>query len=83
MNADVGLYFNNQRIGALRFVPESPLPKNVLDPVTQDFDVFYHLDKFNDIINILRYEKPLWIDIDDMMNAQILTNLERIGEEES
>lgn len=83
MTANVPLYFNNQTIGALRFVDETPLPKNVLDPVTEDFDVFYHLDRFNDIITILRYEKPLWIAIDDNLNAQIVTNLEPIGEEET
>jgi len=83
MAANVPLYFNNQVLGVLRFVEESPLPKNVLDPVTEDFDVFYHLDRFNDIINILRYEKPLWISIDDNLNAQIVTHFEPTGEEES
>jgi hypothetical protein len=41
----------NNNIGALRFVDESPLPKNIIN---QDgtFDIFYHIDRFNDIINI-------------------------------
>lgn len=83
VTANVPLYFNNQHVGTIRFVKESPLPQNVVNPATQDFDVFYPLDKFNDVINILRYEKPLWMDIDEIMNAQILTHLEPVGEEET
>jgi hypothetical protein len=82
MTANVPLLYNKQVLGVLRFVDVSPLPKNVLDPVTEDFDVFYHLDRFNDIINILRYEKPLWIAIDDNLNAQIVSHIEPIGEQE-
>ena len=83
MMANVALYFNNQVLGVLRFVDVSPIPQNVLDPDTEDFDVYYHLDRFNDIVNILRYEKPLYISVDDFLNAQIGMNREPVGEEES
>jgi hypothetical protein len=79
----VPLYFNNQHVGTIRFVDETPLPPNVVNPTNEDFDVFYPLDKFKDIINILRYEKPLWMDIDELLNAQIVTHMEPVGEEET
>jgi hypothetical protein len=74
---------DNNGIGDLRFVDESPLPKNIIN---QDgtFDIFYHIDRFNDIVNILRYEKPLWVFIDTQFKSgQIVTVREPIGEEES
>lgn len=74
---------DNNNIGALRFVDESPLPKNIIN---QDgtFDIFYHIDRFNEIINISRYEKPLWVFIDtDFKSGQIQAMGEPIGEEES
>lgn len=44
----------------------------------------YHISRFNDIINILRYEKPLYIYIEtDNWGRGILTDPEGIGEEES
>jgi hypothetical protein len=74
---------DNNSIGTLRFVDESPLPKNIIN---QDvtFDIFYHIDRFNDIINILRYEKPLWVSIDTQFKSgQIQAIREPVGEEES
>ena len=56
---------DNNNLGALRFVDESPLPKNIINE-DGTFDIFYHIDRFNDIINILRYEKPLWVSIDNV-----------------
>ncbi|HLN34005.1 MAG TPA: hypothetical protein VK250_01835 [Nitrososphaeraceae archaeon] len=74
---------DNNSIGTLRFVDESPLPKNIIN---QDgtFDIFYNIDRFNDIINILRYEKPLWVSIDTQFKSgQIQAIREPVGEEES
>ena len=64
---------DNNRIGTLRLVDQSLLPENIIN---QDgtFDIFYHIDRFNDIINILRYEKPLWVSIDsNFKSGQIQT----------
>ena len=72
---------DNNRIGTLRLVDQS-LPENIIN---QDgtFDIFYHIDRFNDIINILRYEKPLWVSIDTQFKSgQIQAVREPVGEEE-
>ena len=74
---------DNNRIGTLRLVDQSLLPENIIN---QDgtFDIFYHIDRFNDIINILRYEKPLWVSIDTQFKSeQIQAVREPVGEEES
>lgn len=64
---------DNNNLGVLRFVDESPLPKNIINE-DGTFDIFYHIDRFNDIINILRYEKPLWVSIDsNFKSGQIQT----------
>lgn len=74
---------DNNSIGTLRLVDESPLTKNITN---QDgtFDIFYHINRFNGIINILRYEKPLWVSIDTQFKSgQIQAVREPVGEEES
>jgi len=74
---------DNNSIGTLRFVDDSPLPKNIINQ-DETFDIFYHIDRFNDIINILRYEKPLWVYIDTQFKSgQIQAIREPVGEEES
>jgi hypothetical protein len=74
---------DNKMFGTLRFVEESPLPKNIINE-DGTFDVFYHLDRFNDVITILRYEKPLWFHLDDnFKSGQIQALHEPVGEEES
>jgi hypothetical protein len=84
MTAHIHLLDNdNNSIGTLRLVDESPLPKNIIN---QDgtFDIFYHTNRFNGIINILRYEKPLWVSIDTQFKSgQIQAVREPVGEEES
>ena len=84
MSAYIPLSDNDKNsIGTLRFVDESPLPKNIIN---QDgtFDIFYHIDRFSDIINILRYEKPLGVSIDTQFKSgQIQAIREPVGEEES
>ena len=72
---------DNKMIGTLRFVEEFPLPRNIINE-DGTFEVFYHLDRFNDIITILRYEKPLWFHLDDhFKSVQIQALHEPVGEE--
>lgn len=43
----------------------------------------FHLSQFNDIVNTVRYEKPLYLILTtDNWNGSISTNLEPVGEEE-
>jgi hypothetical protein len=84
LSADIQLRDEDKNhIGMLRFVDTSPLPNNIVHS-NNEFDVFYHLDRFNDIINILRYEKPIGITFDtDYKILEIQATQEPVGEEES
>jgi hypothetical protein len=69
-------------VGTIVFVDdESQLPSN------KDYNgrpvLYYPLSRFNDLINILRYEKPLyiWLNTDNLM-GNIGTTLEPVGEQE-
>ena len=74
---------DKQHIGKLIFVDMSPLPNNIVHS-NNEFDAFYHLDRFNDIVNILRYEKPIGIYFDnDYKRFEIQATREPVGEEES
>lgn len=43
----------------------------------------FSASQFNDIINILRYEKPLFLRMDpDTLNGDLATSTEEIGEQE-
>ena len=81
--AVIALRFNNQTVAVLRFQDELPVPKNTFNTSTLVFDLHYHLNKFNDIINILRYEKPLFVHFEtDNFSGGIQTSMEPVGEEE-
>jgi hypothetical protein len=74
---------DKQHIGKLIFVDMSPLPNNIVHQ-DNEFDAFFNLDRFNDIINILRYEKPIGTDFDtDYKKLRIQAAQEPVGEEES
>lgn len=74
---------DKRHIGKLIFVDKLPLPNNDVHS-DNEFDVYYHLDRFNDIINILRYEKPIGINFDtDYKRLEIQATREPVGEEES
>jgi hypothetical protein len=69
----------------LRFLPEGdPLPDNKKRPGQDVFDVFYHMDSWAAILDVLRNEKPVYFHYNDTNNfAQIYTGREPVGEEES
>lgn len=76
--------------GNIVFYNEIPPKCNfVTEDGRQIINLCYHLGRFNDIVNILRYEKPLQIYICDevdksgVWSGAITTDLERVGEEES
>ena len=74
--------------GTIVFYNEVPHNCNFVTDDKQTINLCYHLGRFNDIVNILRYEKPLQIYICDevtpgVWSGAITTDLERVGEEES
>jgi hypothetical protein len=68
----------------LWFMPQgSSLPDNQKRPNQNVFDVYYHKDDWEAIIDILRNEKPVYFHFYDGGNAaQIYTGTEPVGEGE-
>jgi hypothetical protein len=66
------------------FIPNgSPLPDNKKHPGENVFDVYYQIDDWEAIIDIMRNEKPVYFNFNDACNtAQIYTGNEPVGEEE-
>ena len=69
----------------LWFLPEdSSLPDNRKRPNQDIFEVYYHMDSWTALIDILRNESPLYFHFNDTSNAaQLHTSHEPVGEEES
>jgi hypothetical protein len=65
-DALITCYDKNELVGIIRFYDRQPPPANsyrgVHDP---HININFHISRFNDIINILRYQKPLilWFDL--------------------
>lgn len=74
---------NNSNVGTLVFVREGSalLPNKLTSSNT--IVLYYLISQFNDVIQILRYEKPLyvWINTDNGM-GNVGTSMELIGEQE-
>ena len=68
----------------LWFLPErSTLPDNKKRPGQDVFDVYYHMDAWAPIIDVLRNEKPVYFNYNDTANtAQMYTGKEPVGEGE-
>jgi hypothetical protein len=62
--ADIACLSRGETVAGLHFYDFEPIPKNWVethedrDPIPM---LSFHISRFNDIINILRYLKPLWI----------------------
>lgn len=69
----------------LWFMPQgSSLPDNRKRPNQNVFDVYYHIDDWEALMDILRNEKPVYFNYQDKTNAaQIYTGSEPVGEEET
>jgi hypothetical protein len=73
----------NQYVGTLWFVDTYPIPfQNALSK--DGIVIYYNTSHFNDIIGILRYEKPLRLELDtDKLEGSIVTySYEPVGEQE-
>ncbi|MFN2508716.1 MAG: hypothetical protein ABR589_08075 [Chthoniobacterales bacterium] len=69
-------------IGNLTFHKDgTALPANVLQEGGVH-DVHYHLSRFRDVLQILQYEKPLHIRIDNGVADLMATGFEPVGEQE-
>ena len=69
----------------LWFLPQgSSLPDNRKRPNQNVFDVYYHMDDWEAVLDVLRNETPVYFSYQDTRNAaQIYTGNEPVGEEET
>jgi hypothetical protein len=77
--------FNQGRqIGSLSFMAdESDVQEN--EYWNGQIKLFYHIERFSEVVTTLRYESPLslMVDTDTLEGALITKELEPVGEEES
>lgn len=64
--------------------PDTSLPDNRKRPNQNVFDVYYRIDDWEAVLDVLRNETPVYFNYQDTSNAaQIYTGEEPIGEEET
>ena len=85
-------YFNNilcysagSYVGSIRFYQRDQLPQSKV--IGSNFYLHFEFDRYQEIIETLRYEKPLsvfiaWDDNDIIWNGYVISGLEPIGEQE-
>jgi hypothetical protein len=81
-------YKDSALVGLIQFVREErEVSAHKLvreDPESQEIPLLrFSISRFNDVITTMRYEKPLYIEIDDeTLYGGIRTTMEPVGEEE-
>lgn len=69
-------------VGTLEFVEENKsIPKNRIS-ASEEITIYFPITKFSDLINILRYEKPLFLQVYDSGMGSLATQSEPAGEQE-
>jgi hypothetical protein len=79
----IPIYNDDQSIGYIFFTEKLPTSKNYISNEGK-ITLRYHIDRFNDIINILRYEKPLkiYLDTESSIGGIGTGDFEPVGEQE-
>jgi hypothetical protein len=83
-------YSSGKYVGRMVFVKDNvPIPQNGImnpfGPASDEPTIHFPISKFNDIINILRYEKPLilFLNTDNWVGILETAEFEPTGEQES
>jgi len=80
MDALINLYFDTGKVGVIAFYKEGMTPP----PNANDINglvVFYPIADFNNILTLLRYEKPLYLSLNaDYSSGRISTGAESVGD---
>ncbi|VVB71522.1 Uncharacterised protein [uncultured archaeon] len=87
----ISLYSSGSYVGYIGFWPDDPediFPKSKVETVSPfKFSLFYYFARYQDIIDTLRYEKPITVSIswdadNNIKSASIYTGTEPVGEQE-
>ena len=85
---EIFLYESGPIVGYIRFFPKGQAPQSLVSsPPDSKFFLFYEIERYQEIIDTLRYEKPLrgyvaW-DANNMVTQGVIgTGPEAIGEQE-
>jgi hypothetical protein len=82
--ANIACYKASASVGTILFHPDgSTLPANTIN-ADGTIGLHYEMKRFNDIITILRYEKPLqiWVDTGSGAGCILTDGSEPVGEQE-
>ena len=80
----VPCFHHGKQVGSLNFMyDESDVENN--DYENDQIILFYHIDRFEEIVTTLRYEAPLFLmlNTDSLEGALITKEMEPVGEEEA
>jgi hypothetical protein len=84
----INCYFGGKRVGRLRIVDTDwyyssahHFIRDEGDP-DQMLEAYIPLNRFDEVISTLRYEKPLWLTVNAGASAFISTGKEPVGEQE-
>ena len=83
----IRLYSGKSQVGSISFYPKGQVPASKVDS-TLKFTLNYEIDRYQDIIETLRYEKPIGIFVNWNLETNIIfqgyigTGEEAVGEQE-
>ena len=83
--AYIACYDKKQLVGLIKFYERQPPPVNSYRGTDPNYivSINFHISRFNDIINILRYHKPLALSFDLMkLEGAVNSDFEPIGQQE-
>ncbi len=84
----IWLYSGGSVVGSVFFVPKGKVvPPSIVKEMPFMFNLYYEIDRYPDIIDTLRYEKPLYVFVswnasDVVAQGSIRSGNEPVGEQE-
>ena len=83
-DVSIGCRSGKNNVGSINFIRDNKqIPKNMKSKDGKAVILYFPLSSFNDIINILRYEKPVYLVLHDSGLGCIITGIEEpVGEQE-
>ena len=82
--ADISCYSGNNLVGLIRFFSDSTIIPENQRSADGTISLYYEMSRFNDVVTLLRYEKPLFLFITTGTKYGYIGcgQLEPVGEQE-